>query len=354
MHRTITTSALFLAGALSAVAVSAVAQNAGGGLFPDLDENAFYTAAVGRFVRAGVLKGYDSGYFGPDDTVTRGQVAVMFDRYDQSTIAPMRAQIEEMRAKLALGQCGDTTVQTGENCDDGNKTDGDGCSALCSAEIVAPPLPSMCSSGGKLYALNETFIAVDGCNTCTCMAGGKVACTLMMCAPETSSSSSSSSAAPKKCVSDTQCEGETVCSVRYGDCESLCEEAACDGVCAGWCVPPEEEEIEEEENIEEEEMSSATPQAASSTSVAAGGACQQQMGVIEDFFSQQYTCKTDADCRLFRANCPYVTCGVAVSRDVVESLTSIVGEFTDSCNVSRCVSCADAGVTCKAGLCKLR
>jgi cysteine-rich repeat protein len=340
---------LFLAGALTATMGTALAQTAGP-LFPDIEENAFYTAAVGKFVRAGVIRGYESGYFGPQDTVTRAQVAVMFDRYDLSATEPLRAQIAEIRTALNLGACGDGTVQTGEECDDKNTMDGDGCSERCSAEFVAPPLPTMCSYGGKLYKLNEGFPADDGCNTCTCMAGGSVACTLMFCAPEEASSSSTASSvasvAPKKCVSDTQCTNGTVCSVRYGDCESLCDDAACADVCAGWCVAPESEE-------EPEESSSSVNTAPVATSSAANE-CKNQMAVIDDFFSQEYACKTDSDCRLFRANCPYITCGVAISSEVEDPLTALVEDFTAECNVTRCVSCADAGVACKQGKCALR
>jgi cysteine-rich repeat protein len=35
--------------------------------------------------------------------------------------------------------CGDGTLDPGEQCDDGNKTDGDGCSAGCQLESAAVP-----------------------------------------------------------------------------------------------------------------------------------------------------------------------------------------------------------------------
>src|SRR5262249_26352497 len=33
-------------------------------------------------------------------------------------------------------ECGDGIVERGEECDDGNRTDGDGCSALCARELT--------------------------------------------------------------------------------------------------------------------------------------------------------------------------------------------------------------------------
>jgi len=39
----------------------------------------------------------------------------------------------------------------------------------------------ICTVQGKGYSLNESFPAPDGCNTCTCMAGGSSACTEKAC-----------------------------------------------------------------------------------------------------------------------------------------------------------------------------
>ena len=42
--------------------------------------------------------------------------------------------------------CGDGTVDSGEECDDGNNEDGDGCSAQCEIEFVSPP-GNLCGDG---------------------------------------------------------------------------------------------------------------------------------------------------------------------------------------------------------------
>ena len=51
------------------------------------------------------------------------------------------------------GVCGDGVLNTGEQCDDGNTTDGDGCSALCQDEevvaICAPAPLSSCNEAAK-------------------------------------------------------------------------------------------------------------------------------------------------------------------------------------------------------------
>jgi hypothetical protein len=40
-----------------------------------------------------------------------------------------------------------------------------------------------CRYDGKIYRIGERFPATDGCNTCSCEAGGAVACTEIACAP---------------------------------------------------------------------------------------------------------------------------------------------------------------------------
>ncbi len=45
--------------------------------------------------------------------------------------------------------CGDTFVDTGEACDDGNVLDGDGCSATCEVEVASPDDGGCCGTGGS-------------------------------------------------------------------------------------------------------------------------------------------------------------------------------------------------------------
>jgi hypothetical protein len=52
----------------------------GSSVFPDVDSGSFYDSAVGEMYGAGIIKGYADGKFGPNDYVTRAQVAVMMKR----------------------------------------------------------------------------------------------------------------------------------------------------------------------------------------------------------------------------------------------------------------------------------
>ena len=49
--------------------------------FPDCEADGWYTQAVAWCAEAGVVKGYDNGSFGPGDSITREQLALMLWRY---------------------------------------------------------------------------------------------------------------------------------------------------------------------------------------------------------------------------------------------------------------------------------
>ena len=55
-------------------------------MFPDVKDTDYFYEGVQLMGIRGVVKGYDDGNFGPNDSVTRGQVATMLNRYDQSFI----------------------------------------------------------------------------------------------------------------------------------------------------------------------------------------------------------------------------------------------------------------------------
>lgn len=69
--------------------------------------------------------------------------------------------------------CGDAVIDTGEDCDDGNQVDGDGCSARCAVEpgAVCTGAPSRCAScGNRRVEVGETCDdgdrdAGDGCDS---------------------------------------------------------------------------------------------------------------------------------------------------------------------------------------------
>jgi hypothetical protein len=46
---------------------------------------------------------------------------------------------------------------------------------------VADPDGEVCEYGGETYAEGDSFASTDGCNSCSCEAGGSVACTEIAC-----------------------------------------------------------------------------------------------------------------------------------------------------------------------------
>ena len=51
--------------------------------FPDVQENQWYTAGVAWAAQEGIVTGYDDGNFGPDNAITREQMAAILYRYAQ-------------------------------------------------------------------------------------------------------------------------------------------------------------------------------------------------------------------------------------------------------------------------------
>ena len=49
--------------------------------YADVSPDAWYAAAISWAVKAGVLTGYGDGRIGPNDPITREQLAVMLYRY---------------------------------------------------------------------------------------------------------------------------------------------------------------------------------------------------------------------------------------------------------------------------------
>jgi hypothetical protein len=68
---------LFLGTAGFAIATGSL----GSSLFPDVPAGSYYDEAVGEMYDAGIIRGYSDGKYGPNDNVTRGQVAVMLKRF---------------------------------------------------------------------------------------------------------------------------------------------------------------------------------------------------------------------------------------------------------------------------------
>lgn len=295
-------------GSTLTLSISASAQ--GGTVFSDVVDGTYFTDAVHKLMKRGVIRGYDDGRFGPQDFVTRGQVSVLLDRYDQTVVEPLRMQIELLRSELGLGRCGDQSVQLGEECDDGNMFNGDGCSRDCTKEILCM---------GK-YREGETFAAPDGCNTCTCGRDGQIACTEMACVDD------------PKCTSSSECAEDEICSTERGDCLSACPPGSvvCPTVCAGYCIPAETDPSQQ-------------------------AACEKQEEILYNALDADYFCNRDADCRIFSQSCPYITCAAAVNKDQLPVLQSLAEVFLDQCNDEPipCAGCIQTDVICEEGVCTL-
>lgn len=71
----------FVAGLLLGSAGTGIAAILGSSIFPDVQPGMYYDAAIGEMYGDGVITGYANGNFGPDDPVTRGQLALMLSRF---------------------------------------------------------------------------------------------------------------------------------------------------------------------------------------------------------------------------------------------------------------------------------
>ncbi len=68
-------------GAVLGTGVTVTAANiSGSSVFRDVQAGSYYDNAIGVMFQKGIIKGYADGRFGPDEYVTRGQLAVMFER----------------------------------------------------------------------------------------------------------------------------------------------------------------------------------------------------------------------------------------------------------------------------------
>lgn len=341
---------LFAAGAISAIALPALAQQ-GMLRFHDVAETDFYAQDLEVLVDQGILKGYEDGRFGPNEAVTRGQIAAILRRYDSANVQPIRDQLREIRARFDLGACGDGEIQIGEDCDDGNTRNNDGCSEYCMEQLI-----TSCSDG---HHVGESYPSADGCNSCSCTGNGEI-CTLRYCAPDPAPDCSpyvcadgtnvdrctddghiinyfaepclthGGEAERTKCYGDNQCSGGEVCSTRYGDCESACEPGAevCMQVCAGYCIQPRDR---------------------------GPTSCEDLRKDFNELAETSVACRMDADCMIFESSCPFVTCGVAVSTASRERIASAADAYTscleDSGKPIACAGCVAMKATCENNVC---
>ncbi len=287
--------------------------------YSDVSADATSADAITEMSRLGFLRGYENGLFGPDDPVTRGQVAILLKRLRDREIKALRAQVEELRAQLSLGVCGDALIQTGEECDDGNVLSQDGCSAECLQEV----LREACPDG---HRIDEEYQAADGCNTCICTRSGAI-CTKMQCsAPEEPlvEEPAVDGAEPFKAASNTApiC-GNTICEQKENDLPPD-QRFHCPQDCTG---KPSE------------------PQCADLT---------QEFHVLAD---TARACQSDADCVELQQSCPFLTCGEAVNKLSYPTLSLKRDALLEICrregSIKECITCPYSAAICREGQCVL-
>lgn len=94
----------FVAGLLLGSAGTGIAAVLGSSIFPDVTPGMYYDAAIGEMYGDGVITGYANGNFGPDDPVTRGQLALMLSRFKkdlQGTVATSSRQTSSRTSNLS-------------------------------------------------------------------------------------------------------------------------------------------------------------------------------------------------------------------------------------------------------------
>ncbi|MBU0766384.1 S-layer homology domain-containing protein [Patescibacteria group bacterium] len=81
----------------------------GSDVFPDVRTGMYYDDAIGELSSVGIINGYDNGNFGPDDFVTRGQVAVLMQRLRDDMVSQIVAQeSSDSSSSLAASLTGGT------------------------------------------------------------------------------------------------------------------------------------------------------------------------------------------------------------------------------------------------------
>ncbi len=91
----------FVAGLLVGTIGTGAAAVLGSAIFPDVQVGSYYDAAVGEMYGDGVITGYQNGRFGPEDPVTRGQLALMLSRFKKELQGTVASSERSSRASTA-------------------------------------------------------------------------------------------------------------------------------------------------------------------------------------------------------------------------------------------------------------
>lgn len=91
----------FAAGLTLGVVGTGIAASLGSSVFTDVDEGAYYDSAIGELYAQGIIKGLTSTKFGPNDPITRGQVAVLLQRLEQHLNGTLAQASSSQRSSIA-------------------------------------------------------------------------------------------------------------------------------------------------------------------------------------------------------------------------------------------------------------
>ena len=97
---------------LGGVGMGLAATTRGSSIFTDVPEGAFFDEAVGEMYSLGVIKGYSNGMFGPNDFVTRGQVAVMMQRFRDDILESGGAQSSSTQSSSTSSSSSSSSVSS--------------------------------------------------------------------------------------------------------------------------------------------------------------------------------------------------------------------------------------------------
>ncbi|HLD08353.1 MAG TPA: S-layer homology domain-containing protein [Candidatus Peribacterales bacterium] len=296
---------------------NAIAQrSARSSFFSDVEVGTEAGDAISRYASLGMMQGYGNGLFGPQDEITRAQAAILFARIEDRLIAPLREQVEELRKALDLGSCGDGMVQTGEECDDQNNFDDDGCSHACLHEIF---FNEGCPGG---YKIGEGFPSPDGCNSCVCTSSGP-ACTKMFCPPPEPEPIPEPEPTPEP---EPEPQSPPLCG--NGICE-LYENV----------LPPHRR------FHCPEDCTGAEPQ----------HECAAKKQTLLQLNAEDTKCGSTADCIMVRQSCPHITCGIAVNKSNYPSFVLAMDDTLETCrregSTPQCVLCSYNAAVCENGQC---
>lgn len=224
---------------------------------PDVPGDMYFSDAVNEMINLGVLRGYENGRFGPNDLITRAQVAVMFQRYDESVIQPLRTQIAALSALVGNQQCSGghllgESYPSVDGCNTCSCTmNGEVCTlracaqSSSSSQSTMPGGSPLCSDG---HRQGDSYMSPDGCNICNCTTRGEI-CTLRSCGASSSSVSSArafcgngicENGEAMSCGSEN-CPPGQYCALycRPGSCESDCQSSSSSNTSieTGSCAP---------------------------------------------------------------------------------------------------------------------